>query len=71
MMILIIFLFRSAYLNNRIPDKELRVDMDGKYPLDEVNGLGWQLNRNVLAKFIVNDCVVSDKYDRKVLGVTY
>ncbi|CAB4390397.1 unnamed protein product [Rhizophagus irregularis] len=62
---------RPAYLNNNIPDKELRVDMDGKFPLDEVNGLGWQLNRNVLAKFIVNDCVVSDKYDKKVLGVTY
>ncbi|RIA92180.1 hypothetical protein C1645_821080 [Glomus cerebriforme] len=62
---------RPAYLNDRIPDKELRVDMDGKPPLDEVNGLGRQLNRNVLAKFIVNDCVASDKYDRNVLGVTY
>lgn len=31
--------FRPVYLNNRIPNNELRVEMYVKAPLDEIDGI--------------------------------
>jgi len=32
---------RLSYLNDYIPDKELRIDFDGRCPMDDVNGMFW------------------------------